>query len=434
VKVLHAVHNYPPEFRGGIERVVEALVAEERRAANAVTVLAGSESCAQAPEIRREIHEGAPVFRLLRGPGLRDPIDPFRADLCGPVDAVLAEVKPDVLHVHHWFNLGGDLVRRAARRGIPAVVTLHDSFATCGLFFRLPDGATPCDLPQAEANCVPCIGERFGVDAEEIRFRVKMRREGFAAELLSARAVMAPSTAHARALAAHVPPGVRIEAVAPGSPPADPAPRAPRAGPLRVLHFGNLCRVKGVELLSRAAAAADPSGRTIRLTLAGNVVEPDLATGNARLTGPYDTRTLRELAADSDVAAFPSYARESYSLVVDEALRLGLPVLVADRGAARDRVGGRGLALPAGDERAWTAALATFARDPAQLDAMMTRAHEPLATPADHARRVLAVYESVRGKPPAPVDLEKPLLERLAHFETRLGDFLQLMAQRKGAD
>src|SRR5207247_9677055 len=34
LRVLHAVHNYPPEFRGGIERVVEALVrarSEERR-------------------------------------------------------------------------------------------------------------------------------------------------------------------------------------------------------------------------------------------------------------------------------------------------------------------------------------------------------------------------------------------------------------------
>jgi glycosyltransferase involved in cell wall biosynthesis len=431
LKILHAVHNYPPEFRGGIERVVESLVAEQVAAGQGVAVMAGSETTATSAEARLESHEGVLVHRLVRGAGIRDSVDPFRADLAVAVDRTLAAIAPDVLHVHHWFNLGGDLVRRAARRGIPSVVTLHDSYATCGLFFRLPDGATPCDLPQGESTCIPCIGSRFGVDGDEIGFRVAMRAEGFAAELLAATAVTAPSASHARALAPHVPPAVKIEVVAPGSPAVAPVDPSPRTGPLRVLHFGNLCRLKGVDLLIRAAAAADPSGKMIRVTLAGPLVDAELPTGQAVMAGPFDAARLRALAADADVAAFPSFARESYGLVVDEAMRLGLPVLVSDRGALAERIRGRGVALPAGDVRAWSDALARLSRDPAQATRMREAPPAPLATPADHARAMLALYERARGAKLPAVDLETPVLRRLAHFETRLGDFIHALAQRK---
>jgi glycosyltransferase involved in cell wall biosynthesis len=432
MRILHAVHNYPPEFRGGIERVVESLVAAQVARGHSATVLAGSETSADAPAIRRETHDGVPVLRLLRGRGLRDPIDPFRAELGGLVETALAEARPEVLHVHHWFNLGSDLVRRAARRGVPSVVTLHDFYATCGLFFRLPDGATPCDLAQAASNCVPCIEAAQGsFDAEELAFRVTMRRSDLCAELSSAAALTAPSESHARSLLPHLPDGVRIEAVPPGSPSSAPAPRSAGGGPLRILHFGNLCRVKGVEFLIRALRVADPAGIMMQLVLAGPVVEAGLRTDGASLAGPFDAARLRSLAADADVAAFPSFARESYSLVVDEALRLGLPVLVSDRGALSERIGGRGMVLPAGDEKAWAAALAGLAREPAALERMRAAPHRPLSTPEEHAEKLLAVYASARIPGRASIDLETPLLSRLAHFEERLGDLVHMLSRQR---
>jgi glycosyltransferase involved in cell wall biosynthesis len=425
MKILHALHNYPPEFRGGIERVVEELVAAQRRAGHEAVVLSGSESAGVAPELRRETHDGVVVLRLVRGRGLRDPIDTFRAELAALVDAALEEVRPDVLHLHHWLNLGNDVVRRAARRRVPALVTLHDSYATCGLVFRLPDGKTPCDLEQSEGHCVPCIGGRSAVDREEVRFRVGMRKAALRAELLAAAAVTAPSSAHVTALRPHLPPGLPVHVVPPGSPALAPVTPRPRRGPLRVLHFGNLCRLKGAELLGGAVAAAASGGAAIRLTLAGAIVEPGLATGPAVLAGPFDAAGLRELAADADVAAFPSLARESYSLVVDEALRLGLPVMVSDRGALGERIGGRGCVLPAGDQRAWAVALARYAAVPEDLDRMRRAAHGPLATPDDHARRTIELARGARVPRGADLDLETPLLARLAHFERRLTDYTE---------
>jgi glycosyltransferase involved in cell wall biosynthesis len=434
MKILHAVHNYPPEFRGGIERVVEALSAAQAAGGHDVTVLSGSETAADDATARHERHQGIPVVRVVRGRGLHDAIDPFRADVARLIEEALVSVRPDVIHVHHWFNLGTDLVRRAARLGIPAVVTLHDFYTTCGLFFRLPDGAKSCDLEQSEANCVPCIGARGPLDADEMRFRVKTRREAFHAELRCAAAVTAPSESHAAALRTFLPPGISILPVPPGSPAAEPVAAARGDGPLRILHFGNLCRVKGVEFLTRAVAAADPSGRMVELVLAGPMVEAGLETGGASLAGAFDPDRLRALAAEADVAAFPSFARESYSLVVDEALRLGLPVLVSDRGALSERIGGRGIALPAGDLPAWTGAIAGLAKDRTALERMRASPHRPLATPEQHAGRMLALYAAARVPPGAPTGVEGALLDRLAHYDGRIRDILDLLSNRKGAE
>jgi len=59
--------------------------------------------------------------------------------------ALLAEVvrtaRPDVAHVHHWFNLGNDLVAMLESLNVPSIVTLHDAYAACARFFMVrPDG------------------------------------------------------------------------------------------------------------------------------------------------------------------------------------------------------------------------------------------------------------------------------------------------------
>lgn len=433
-RVLHVVHNFPPEFRGGVERVVESAVVAQRRAGVDARVLCGSEETRDVAGSRAEEFAGIPVVRLFRGPGLKDPVDPFRAELATHYEAALAAFAPEVVHVHHWSNLGDDMVRRAARRGARVVATLHDFFPTCPLFFRLPGGTDPCDLPQAPENCGPCISRTFGFgEVDEASFRVETRRLAFAEELRAATFVTAASPAHARAIAPFLPEPTEIVDLPLGSEPIEPVPPRPRTGPLRVLHFGNLCRLKGVEILARAVEAADPSGERIRLTMLGHKLEADLYTGRAEIVPGYEWGTLRDYAADSDVAAFPSLARETYSMTVDEALRLGLPTLVGDRGAAQDRVGARGVVLPSGDVAAWAAELRRLAGDPAAAPALRAGAHAPLASNLDYGDRALELYARALERPPSVVDLEPLMLRRLVRLEQTLGDLLmRLYAARRG--
>lgn len=421
-KILHVLHNYPPEFRGGVERSVENAARSQLKLGLDVRVVAGSETVLSDAERRDEKHEGVVVHRLYRGAGMRDPVDPFRADVAALYESVLDDFRPDVVHVHHWTNLGDDLVRRAVRRGARVVVTLHDFFTTCALYFRMPDGRTPCDLPQLPAYCGPCVSGTLGIgEPEQVKIRVENRRLAFEEELRAASVVTAPSRAHMANLAPLLPPDVSFEELPLGSEPLVPLPHTPRTGPLRVLHFGNLCRLKGVELLADAVEAADPGGSGIRLRLLGGVLEPDLRTGRGERLGGYSPEALRIEAADADVAVFPSYARETYSFAVDEALRLGLPVLVSDRGAMPERVGTRGKALPAGDVAAFAAELSRHMSDPGVAAAMRRGAHAPLATRDEFGVRAAEIYARAAAMPQKTVSLEALHLRRLVQFERTFG-------------
>lgn len=432
MKVLQCVHNYPPEFRGGVERCVESLVGDLDGLGVESVVLSGSERSSEFAHAVAETHAGVSVSRLVGGRILRQPADPFRPDLAPLVDATLDRVRPDVVHVHHWWNLGSDLVRRAAARGIPAVVTLHDHFAGCARFFRLPNG-TPCTQPQGVDACGPCLAPDNPLDAIELHVRLGRRHDDFRSELAYAMGVFAPSSSHADVLR-RVFPETRIDVLPLGSPVVDAVPRPRRSRTLRLLHAGNLCRLKGVEFLADVVARAKNAGADVALTLAGPEVESGMRFDGAERFGPYDRDALRTLAAAHDVAALPSFALESYSYALDEVLRLGMPVLVSDRGAMRERVGGRGRVLPAGDVGAWVAFVVELARDPHSLDAMIEAPHEALASTLDHARAVADVYASVRGRIPRTPNLEAGSLSRLAHLEGRVADILTLAGRARGPE
>ena len=87
--------------------------------------------------------------------------DHWQKSRSGKITAAFEEILiaegPDVVHVHHWTRLSRDLVLTAARKRIPAVVTLHDHFTSCLVTFRVTtDGAAACDVPLAADPCLSC--------------------------------------------------------------------------------------------------------------------------------------------------------------------------------------------------------------------------------------------------------------------------------------
>lgn len=77
--------------------------------------------------------------------------------------------------------------------------------------------------------------------------------------------------------------------------------------------------------------------------------------GRVRILGFRPQESLGEVYADSDILVLPSVTRETWGLVVNEALEFGVPCVVSDRvGCARDLVepGVTGMVFPAGDVEA----------------------------------------------------------------------------------
>lgn len=430
MRILHAIHNFPPEFRGGTELYLELLASSQRDAGHDVAILAGSGRMAPEGRLDLEEHRGLTVHRLLRRPAFRNPVDPHDPEADLLVDRLLARKRPDILHVHHWFGLTSDLIELAGRRGIRCVATLHDLYTTCGLFFRLP-GGRPCAEPETPDTCGPCLVRAGAPDEVEARHAVTMRLLEFAREFRRAARILVPSASHRDAVLAHRPElGSRLRVVPLGSRPLPELPARPAGGVLELVHFGNLNAIKGTPLLLEALDLVG-AGAEVRLHLHGAVVDDAVRDALRRHPppavvhhGPYEPESLASVLAPSDAAVFPSLASESYSFAVDEALRLGLPVIVSDRGAPRERIGSRGLVVPTGDAAALAAAIRDLALNPGRLASLRAGRHERLLGPEEHARAVSDVYGEVLAEPPpAAEDGGGPdpiLLRRLAHHNARL--------------
>ena len=433
MRVLLLCHNFPPEFRGGVERVVESLANSLLRKDHAVHVLAGSERIGPVASLHKELLGKLPVTRYVRGPGYRNPVFPFDGDFAPILQKVLMDFRPDIAHVHHHWNLSDDVIRRIVAGGVPVVATLHDFFASCSLFFRLPELSAPCDVPQGAAHCAPCLEPRLGLPRDALGPLVAFRAGQFRLEFASASAVMVPSRSHGEALKSHLP---QTPIVVPlGTPHRRPRPSQSKfpEGPLTVLHFGHFSDVKGTRLLMETVSRLDPGGTRVRLILAGSDLAGSLSLSQVEVVPQYDAELLADLAARSDVAVFPSFARETYGLVVDEALRLGLPVVVSDRGALAERVGTRGKVMRAGDASHLAEILKGFLSDPSSLAALVSGSHGPLLDEDEHAELCLEIYARVcKEGVPTMSDVDGAMRARVTLLRDLLAQVLMLQGQGGG--
>ncbi len=398
LRVVHLVHSFPPEFRGGTEQYLSELVRLQRTADLEVAVVTGSARRDDAAATSREEWHGVPVTRVHRRHD-----EPFGVHFEPPqaLAAALAAVHacaPDVVHLHHWFNLGDRLLARLAP--LPAVVSLHDAYAACPRFFFLrPDGFfCGSDLPVPVARCVDCLRPDDG--HADLGARIAARRTTFAAELDRAHVVLAPSEFHAELLVkAGLVPSEKMQSLALGLArvPARAAHR-PAPGRLRLVSFGNLSKLKGSDLLLDAVRLLAQRGG-VELHFFGEPLPAeatDLRAAAAGLPvtwhGEYDLARLASMAPAFDLAVFPSRAYETYSLVVEEAIALGLPLVVSDRGAPARRVVPFGVAVPVDTVAPLCVTLSQLMDDPQRLAAMRAALPPGPQLLADHERALRRHY------------------------------------------
>lgn len=417
MRIVHAVHNFPPEFIGGTEAYVGALVAAQIRRGDEPIVISGSE--VHGVTEHEESYSGARVIRLRHDPtrGERFGITHEFPRLAVAIEAKLESLKPDVVHVHHWFHLATPMARLAKARGMRVVVSLHDYFTLCPRFFLVrPDGAFCGDLtPIPRARCRDCVRSDLGLD-DTVRgdtlldSQFDARSAFFAEELAAADVRLAPSRVAAQMFSSTGILGV--------TPPIDvlplgllqPFPRESLArrtlddeGRLRLVFFGNVAPVKGLDDLVAAIDRLTPTARAkIVLRVLGRSTD-DALEGRLRDAGQrftlvreetYDHARLARLPAEADLAVFPSRAAETYSLVVDEALALGLPLLVTDRGAMAERAGGAALVVAPGAIAEIASCLEKLAKYRDLLDDLRRAAKRQHFTIDDHAEKLAAFYSA----------------------------------------
>ncbi|WP_149537634.1 glycosyltransferase family 4 protein [Siccirubricoccus phaeus] len=323
---------------------------------------------------------------------------------------LVAELAPDVIHLHHpllWGVEGIDLLRRAAPQA-RMIFTAHDFFPICPQEGQLltTDGRL-CNGPSLDA-CQTCFPGRAGAD---FVMRGLQMRDVFR----DFDRILTPSAfARERYVAAGWPAG-QIEVIPNGLLPAPPAPHrpAPDGRRDRIGFFGHLNRFKGGLVLLGASRLLQAAGVAHRLTLHGGAayqsesfmetLKADLAaTPAAQWGGPYQAGQLPGLMAQVDWVVVPSIWWENAPLVIQEAFLHRRPVICGEIGGMAEMVrdGVDGLHAPVND----AAGLARILKYAVETDGLWERLVariEPPPTIAEVAKRHLSLYQSVLEAVPA---------------------------------
>ncbi|MBK8096859.1 MAG: glycosyltransferase [Planctomycetes bacterium] len=404
--ILHLTHQFAPETRGGVESYLADIVQAQRRAGADVQVLTGSHAGWPTPGFEQLVVDGVPVHRLHRDDLYFDLYSKcWHPGVVALLDAFLERHRPGVVHIHQWIRLTANLVETVQRHGIAAVVTLHDYHASCPRAFRLrPDGSA-CFAPLGVEACLSCV-PRYGHETgTELREGIELFGDRMRQELLAADAVLVGVGATADLVATTL--GIdrsRLRVLGlgyrrrfPGQPPLDG--QRPDE-PLRFAFWGGVARHKGVGVLLAAwrRLCAERPGQPLELHVLGGFATPELerelrALGDGlpvTFHGPFHTDALRTLRPH--VGVFPSTCLETFGIVLDECRELGLPCIVADRGALADRAGAGGLRVPAGDAGALAAAMRRFGEEPGLWQQLRDQAPPPSVDIETHVATLEQIY------------------------------------------
>lgn len=325
------------------------------------------------------------------------------------MDAVLADFRPDVVHLHNIYHqLSPSVLRPVARRKIPAVMTLHDYKLACPTYQFLDHGNL----------CQACLGGHF---QHAILRRCKdgslgssaaMAGELFLHSLSGAyspvRVFICPSRfLEGRMRAAgvfprrmrHVPHFIDTQEI--------PVKPAPGGG---IVLAGRLSPEKGVDVAIRAMA--DIEGAVLEIAGTGPDEAPlrrlaeSVAPGRVRFHGLLDKAEVQRLMLAATVVVVPSRWYENQPMVVLEALARGVPVVGSDLGGMPELIepGMTGDLVPPNDPRALAATLRPYVTDPGLGFAMRDRARSTIVaefSPRRHLDRIGTMYaEATRAVQP----------------------------------
>ena len=413
MRIVHLVHQYPPEFRGGTEACVEGLAAAQTARGDEVLVVAGSDRRDDEGRIARETVGGTAVARVHRRPGENYSMDDRLPRVAGQVVELARAFAPHVVHLHHRLNLSGDLGARLAAAGLPVVATLHDYTLVCARFFlSRPDGESCAQaFPLPSGRCVECVLPDFPAGRAVLEREVLVRAATARAEAAAARVAIAPSESVAGAWrrSGLFDPARLVVLPHPVAPsPAPPAPPRDRSdGRLVLATWGHLAPAKGVlDLLAALRLAADPR---LALLVLGDPVDAhhaeallDAAEGlDVSFLGRYGADDLPRLRAQADLAVFASRAEETFGLSAAEARASGFPVIVSARGALPERVGAAGTTFPAGDPQALAGLLRRLLREPGTLALWAAAPSDDLLAASTHAEHIAALYARALSEVPS---------------------------------
>ena len=414
MKVLALCHDHPSFTPGGTEHQSHALVRHLCDQPDVDATFLAATTALSRPDVPPGTLESLGPDLLLRT-GHYDAFTMARHD--GPqwraaLARVIADLKPDIVHLHGLDRIGADVVTFLRRHHprLKLVLTLHDYQIICprdGLLLMAQDdtvcsGATPI-------KCQGCFPEISAA-------RHALRAAHLRTILGQIDAFVVPSIFVRDRFIDWGLPESRIHLIRNAVPqPQSGAAPAPRAGrPNRFAYLGNLGAHKGISALLRAAQLIKDAGDDIRITIHGDLLHPSPAVKAAlegqiaeawpvaQHLGRYTPDEVPALLRNVDWVVLPAVWPENAPLGVLEAFAAERPVICTPLGGLPELVqhGVNGLHVPRGDAFALAETLRRAARDP-DLWARLRDGTQRRDGYAAHLDAHLALFNTLLSKVPA---------------------------------
>ena len=409
MKIVIAVHHFPPRYTSGAELEAYRTAAWLRDHGHDVHVICVEEidvGDSEGLTFKDEPYAGLPVRRLYFN--LAATPDPFRWSYDNPwigehVRGYLVDVAPDLLHLVSGYLMSGSTLSAASDAGIPTVVTLTDFWFLCPRITLLRSNGQLCAPPFDAVTCARCLGEQkrrcripgriapalmssFWRTQADRAAKVRARIEFLGAALNGVSAMISRSRfLHNIYIDAGVAPeriifcrqGLHFPGLSPEVLTAGSARSATAAPHLRIGYVGQIAPHKGVHtlfeavrLLPDAALEVRAYGDTTRFPSYTRTLHR-IADQDPRLSlaGVFARTEISQVLQQLDVVVVPSVWYENSPNAIMEAFVHRTPVIVSDLGGMAELVkdGVDGLRFTPGDASSLASKLRQLIDDPSLL-------------------------------------------------------------------
>ena len=411
LRVLIASHGHPAITRGGAEIAAYGLF-------RALAATPGTQAwflgCRPNPAGQRPgiaITQPFDAQEFVYQPGAFDWFKFANRDAAFPAEfrQLLLELRPDVIHFHHFAFFGVEAFRMAKQvlPEVRIVLTVHEYLLICNAYGQMVTAKDQvlCYKATGEA-CHACFPEFSPADFFLRAAYSKMF-------LASVDMIVAPSHFLAKRLAAWGVDEGRLRVIENFVPALDHAPAGSNpldtTRPFSVGFFGQISRLKGIVVLLKAAALLEREhGLTIGFEIHGEyrAQPPEFqqeflkvlaeAGSNVRYHGAYLPEQADALMQKVDLVVVPSIWWENSPVVIQEALRNRRPIVCSDIGGMAEKVrdGADGWHVPVNDPNGLAALLVRLATN-RDLVAAMAETMRPPADPAEALAAHRALYAAV---------------------------------------
>ncbi len=327
--------------------------------------------------------------------------------------ALLRDLRPDVVHFHHYINFGLEALVYV-KEELPdckVLMTLHEYLLICnhlGQMIKTEKGML-CNR-SGLVDCATCFPHLQPADF--------MLRNLYARRFLEAvDHYVSPSHFLAERYVAWGVPRDRIsvienvirphaDASTPAESEAEDGKAAARRGTSRTIRlgfFGQISKLKGINVIFDAAKLLERDGVTnVLFEIHGDhrsqpadfqadfLARLDAVGDNVRYHGPYQNEAVDRLMQSVDVVLVASTWWENSPVVIQEALRNRRPIICSDIGGMAEKVrdGIDGLHFPANSPLGLARVIRDLARRPGRVAQLVETMAEPVSADEVIARHV----------------------------------------------